>query len=72
MPETKVAEKSMTITEIRTKAKQLGLNPGKINKVELIHTMQVAEGYNPCYGRSNGQCPYMECCFRVDCLKTRL
>ena len=65
-------EEALVLAKIRTKAKQLGLNPGKMNKVELIHTMQVAEGYNPCYGRSNGQCPYMECCFRVDCLKTRL
>jgi hypothetical protein len=68
---TKVAEKVMMMTEIRVKAKGLGINPGKMNKTELIHTVQVAEGYSPCYGKSNGQCPYTDCCFRTECLKIR-
>jgi hypothetical protein len=72
MPETRVAEKSLTMTEIRIKAKGLGINPGKTNKTELIRTVQAAEGYSPCYGKSNGQCPYTDCCFRADCLKIRL
>jgi len=71
MPETRVAEKSLTMTEIRIKAKGLGINPGKTNKAELIRTVQAAEGYSPCYGKSNSQCPYMDCCFRADCLKIR-
>jgi len=72
MPETRVAEKSLTMTEIRIKGKGLGINPGKMNKVELIRTIQAAEGYSPCYGRSNGQCPQTNCCWRADCLKVRL
>jgi hypothetical protein len=72
MPVTRIAERSITMSEIRDKAKNFGINPGKMNKVELIHAIQVAEGYSTCYGRSNGQCPQMECCFRVDCLKLRL
>jgi hypothetical protein len=72
MLETRTAEKSLTMTEIRIKAKGLGLNPGKMNKTEIIHTIQAAEGYSPCYGRSNGQCPQTNCCWRADCLKVRL
>ena len=82
MPATKVtkehvtkkhaADKSMGMPEIRTKAKGLGINPGKMNKTELIHAIQVAEGCTPCFGRSNGQCAHIDCCFIADCLKIRL
>ena len=62
--------KAMSIAElIRQKAISLGIQPGQMNKVELIHSIQRAEGNNPCFGTSNGQCPYTDCCFMADCLK---
>jgi len=62
--------KVMPIAElIRQKAVSLGIQPGQMNKVELIHSIQRAEGNNPCFGTSNGQCPYTGCCFMADCLK---
>jgi hypothetical protein len=62
--------KAMTIAElIRQKAVSLGIKPGQMNKVELIHSIQRAEGNTACYGTSNGQCPYTSCCFMADCLK---
>ena len=72
MPATKVAQKRMGMSEIRMKAKTLGITPGKMKKVELIHAIQVAEGCTPCFGRSNGQCPYNDCCFMESCFKIRL
>ncbi len=87
MPATKVAKKHATkkhiakkrVTEkrrgmpgIRMKARSLGLSPGKMKKPELIHTIQVTEGYEPCFGRSDGQCGNTDCCFIKDCLKVRL
>jgi hypothetical protein len=72
MTATKVADKRMTMPEIKMKAKELGIEPGKMKKPELIHAIQTAEGNTPCFGRSNGQCPYTDCCFMKDCLKTRL
>jgi hypothetical protein len=82
MPATKVAtkhiakkrvtEKRMGMPGIRMKAQSLGLIPGKMKKPELIHTIQVAEGYTPCFGRSDGQCGNTDCCFIKDCLKVRL
>jgi hypothetical protein len=72
MTATKVADKRMTMPEIKMKAKELGIEPGKMKKPELIHAIQTAEGNMPCFGRSNGQCPYTDCCFMKDCLKTRL
>ena len=62
----------MNMTEIRKKAKTLGIVPGKMKKAELIHSIQIAEGCSPCFGRSNGQCEYIDCCFMQDCLKTKL
>jgi hypothetical protein len=61
----------MKMLEIRKKAKTLGVNPGKMEKTELIHAVQQAEGYTACFGKSNGQCPYTDCCFMQDCLKVR-
>ncbi len=69
MPST---NKKMTVAEIKIKAKDLGINLGKMNKTELIHAIQTAEGNTPCYGWSNGNCPNIDCCFMEDCLKIRL
>lgn len=77
MPATKTrsrakAKKTMQIGDIRDKARLLGIVPGKMKKVDLIHSIQAAEGCAQCFGRSNGQCVYTDCCFMPDCLKTRL
>ena len=62
--------KATSIAElIRQKAISLGIQPGQMNKVELIHSIQRAEGNTACFGTSNGQCPYTDCCFMADCLK---
>jgi hypothetical protein len=72
MPPAKVLVKSMKVAEIKMKAKNLGVTPGRMRKAELIHAIQLAEGYTPCFGRSNGQCSSVDCCFMADCLKLRL
>jgi hypothetical protein len=66
---TGVKNKTMTMGQIRQKAISLGVQPGKMKKTELIHSIQKAEGYTPCFGSSNGNCPYIDCCFMPDCLK---
>ena len=66
-----VAPKRMTMAQIRVKAKTLGVNPGKLKKADLIHAIQIAEGCTPCYGRSKGDCPWLECCWRGDCFKVK-
>ncbi len=63
--------KRITIPEIKERAKALGITPGKMKKAELIHAIQVAEFCTPCYGLSNGECPWLECCWRADCIKTK-
>jgi hypothetical protein len=61
--------KSLTIGQIKQKARHLGIEPGKMTKTQLIHAIQQAEGYNTCYGTAQGWCEYESCCFRGDCLK---
>lgn len=72
MPAVKTMEKSVKMPEIRQKAKALGITPGKMKKAELIHVIQQTEGHTACFGKSNGQCSYTDCCFMQDCLKGRL
>ena len=55
--------------QIKQKAKDLGITPGKMKKTELIHTIQRAEGNTPCYGTAQDWCDQEGCCFRGDCLK---
>ena len=58
--------KSISMSEIKDKAQYLGITPGEMSKVELIHSIQMAEGFQPCYGTSGGHCGYTECCFYTD------
>ena len=61
----------MKVAQVKEKAKYLGITPGKMKKIEMIRAIQQAEGYKPCFGTSNGECPYTDCCFMEDCLKIR-
>ncbi len=72
MPSTNIINKRLSINDIQMKAKNVGVNPGKMNKIDLIHAIQTAEGNKPCFGCSNGSCIYSDCCFMADCLKIRL
>jgi hypothetical protein len=63
--------KVMTMAEIEQKAISRGIQPGQMNKVELIHSIQKAEGNTSCFGTANGQCLHMDCCFMADCLAVK-
>jgi hypothetical protein len=61
----------MNMTELRKKAKPFNLVTNKMNKTQLIHSIQQAEGNPACFGTSTGQCPYTDCCFKNDCLSLK-
>ena len=61
----------MKLGLIKDKAKDLGINPAKMKKPDLIHAIQQAEGNTACFGHSDGQCQYGDCCFMKDCLKAK-
>lgn len=72
MPAIETAKKPMKMPEVRVKARSLGLTPGRSKKAELIHAIQMAEGYTPCFGTSEGRCSNHGCCFIGDCARIRL
>ncbi len=58
----------MNMSEIREKAKNLGIKAGKTKKGELIRSIQAREGNDACFGTGNAHCDQTECCWRSDCL----
>ncbi len=57
----------MNVTEIRTKARQLGVkNYSRLNKADLIRAIQVTEGNSPCYQQIY-DCRVFDCLWRPDC-----
>ena len=59
----------MKITDVKKKATELGINPGKMKKADLIRAIQAKEGYTACFGKGTPSCPYLDCCFREDCFE---
>jgi len=59
----------MNMTELKEKAEELGVKPGRKKKADLIRAIQEAEGNEPCFGKNNdGHCEYSDCCFWSDCI----
>jgi hypothetical protein len=58
----------MQMQEIRTIAKDFGLKTTKQTKVDLIRSIQVAEGNFNCFATAtDGVCDQMGCMWRDDC-----
>ena len=59
----------MKIEDIRALARNIGIKPGKLNKTQLIHSIQRQEGNFDCFGSAvNGDCDQQACGWREDCL----
>jgi hypothetical protein len=59
----------MKIYDIRVMAQDMGINPKKMNKVDLIRAIQIREGNSPCYRTAGSSCDQTDCLWRGDCLK---
>jgi hypothetical protein len=59
----------MNMKEVKEVAKKIGIQSGKMKKVDLIRSIQLAEGNSPCYqtGILNS-CDQVNCCWRSDCM----
>lgn len=56
--------------EIREMARQLGIRSIRMEKAELIRTIQRAEGNYDCYGTATEEeCDQEECLWREDCFR---
>lgn len=61
----------MKIAEIRKIARGKGVNSWKLNKIELIRTIQRTEGYNDCFATPYvHSCGQTDCMWREDCMKS--
>ena len=58
----------MQMMEIKKMAKQNGVNPSKMKKAELIRSIQMSEGNNPCFQTAKDHCVQENCMWRKDCL----
>jgi hypothetical protein len=58
----------MKCQQIKEKAKALGLDSTHLNKKELIHSIQIAEGNFPCFLTARSFCDQINCCWRDECL----
>jgi hypothetical protein len=58
----------MKKTDIDGIAKQRGIKCGKMNKTDLVRTIQTAEGNNACFNTGQAQsCGQDQCLWRGDC-----
>jgi hypothetical protein len=61
----------MNVTEIRQIARQHGVKPGKLSKIEMVREIQRAEGNFDCFGTANNSdCDQFDCLWRKDCFNT--
>jgi hypothetical protein len=60
----------MQMQEIRTIAKNYGIKTARANKVELVRSIQVAEGNFNCFATAkDGICDQVGCIWRTDCFE---
>lgn len=65
--------KKMNFNEIRTMAKDLGINTYRKKKTELIHTIQEVEDNIVCYGTERMEyCNEDACLWRNECISLNL
>jgi len=58
----------MKVNDIKEIAKQRGINPGKMKKLDLIRAIQQAEGNPVCFTTGyKEECGQPDCLWREDC-----
>lgn len=61
----------MDMTQIKEKAKQLGIQVSKMKKADLIRAIQSKEGNFPCFATAQDYCNQVSCAWRKGCLPTK-
>ena len=61
----------MNMTEIKEKAKQMGIQASKMKKVDLIRAIQSKEGNFPCFETAKDYCNQLSCAWRDACLPAK-
>jgi hypothetical protein len=59
----------MKLQELKTIAKTMGIKTGRLNKRDLVRTIQKAEGNFYCYGSATSNfCDRNNCLWKNDCM----
>nr|MBP7321867.1 SAP domain-containing protein [Deltaproteobacteria bacterium] len=59
----------MRFHDIKRMAKNIGINPYRMDKIEVIQAIQRAEHSPDCYGTERvKECEDADCIWRMDCL----
>jgi len=53
--------------DIRIIAESMGINPKKMNKMDLIRSIQIEEGNKPCFKTAATYCDQADCLWKSDC-----
>lgn len=60
----------MNMQDIREIAKERGVKAAKLNKINLVKSIQIAEGNFDCFATAfDGDCDQLGCIWREDCFK---
>ncbi len=59
----------MLIHEIRLIASKMGIDSKKLNKNDLIGSIQIKQGKTPCFKTADTYCDQVGCLWKSDCLK---
>jgi len=59
----------MAIYDIRVIAHKIGIDPKKLNKTDLIRSIQIKERSTPCFKTADTYCDKADCLWKSDCLK---
>jgi hypothetical protein len=58
----------MNMLQVKAIAKERDVKPGNLKKVELVQTIQSAEGNIPCFSTGKAaDCGQLSCLWREDC-----
>jgi hypothetical protein len=58
----------MKLSDVRAKAKLVGIAEPASDRTALIRQIQTYEGFSPCF-KSKSKCDQMKCSWRDECLK---
>lgn len=58
----------LDLREIRQLAQEKGIDTHNQSMGDLIRQIQAREGYKPCFGSMNWNCPYKDCKWRLGCI----
>lgn len=57
----------MNMQTIKAIAKKMSIEPGSMNKMDLVRSIQEKEGNIPCFKTNQPSCQQLDCCWRSDC-----